>query len=157
LLPLDEAGLRLDHAFPSGSIDAHALKSNDDIDIQALVKASGVLTYPVRQGERIVSSVTVAAKSDGVWSLESVGSANQVRAIAAIRDTDASESGRDPAGYFVVTVPALKAVLLGYNGHDGVVLSDVIGNDSLGMRAGEWQDAAKVLRAVARAIKPRKR
>jgi hypothetical protein len=145
--------LELGIAYVSRFIDAAELRhSAPDPDVEQLLSDAYAVTFPVKHGDDVVSSVTVAPTPDGAWKIQSVGSANQVKAIGKIRDQDAARSGRDPASYFVLTIPALKMFLVGHRDEEGVLVSQVFDNDRLGLRAGEWEPASDVLRMAMRTM-----
>lgn len=151
--PLDPGQLKLGEGFRSCFIGRDELRQEvPNPDFRALLSKGSVVTYPVKQGDRIVSSVTVAQKPAGGWGLESVGSVNQVRAIAEIRDSDVAETGRDPGDYFLVSIPALKVFLVGTAAGEGVIVSSVFNNAILGFQAGVWAPAEEVLAAAARRV-----
>lgn len=148
--PLDRDQLELGDAFRSCSIGSEELRHDAAaIDLDVMLSRGGVITFPVRQGDKIVSSVTLTETPEGGWRLEGFGSVNQVSAIAKLRDHDALQRGRDPASYFVVAIPELKLFLVGTESDDGVVVGSVFNNAALGVRAGEWARASDVIESAA--------
>ena len=154
--PLDPDQLRLGDAFHSCFLrEDEVVNSVTALDVRALLSKGRVVTYPVRQGDQIVSSITLTHKPEGGWRIDSIGSANQVRAIVEVRDHHTVATGRRASDYFVVSIPALKVVLVATEGRDGVMVSTVFDNLTLGLHAGVWRPADEVLEAAARIINRR--
>jgi hypothetical protein len=145
---VDPASLELGSAYRSCYIGTDELRHHPHLDLLSCLSQANVVTYPVKQGDKVVSSVTVAQKPGSGWAVKSVGSANQVRAVTEIRDHDAAETGQDPEDYFVLSIPGLKVVLVGTERRDGLMVSEAFDDGRLGLRAGTWRRADEVLRAA---------
>jgi hypothetical protein len=149
LVQIDADNLKLGPAYRSYFIGNDELRHLHDLDLNSRLSQASVMTFPIEQGDRVVSSVTVARTPGGGWAVEGVGSANQVRAVTEIRDHDAAETGHDPQDYFVLSIPGLKVVLVATKRAGGLMVSDAFDDPRLGLRAGAWKRVDEVLGAAA--------
>ena len=118
----------------------------------ALLNDTGQVTYPVKVGDRVRSSMTFA-NVKGEWKPVAFGDANLHKLYARTRDQNAQSAGLQKTDYFIVRIPALGLAFLGYEKEGGLMLVPILDESGYGFKAGmsiPASDAFAALREAAR-------
>ena len=141
-VPLKEYMVRLDRLQKyEPSTDPHTLLSD-----------TGQVTYPVKVGDRVRSSLTLA-NVKGEWKPLSFGDANLHKLYSRIRDENSRTAGLQKADYFTVRIPALNLAFLGYEKENRLMLVPILEGSEYGFRAGESIPARDAFMAVREAAR----
>jgi hypothetical protein len=127
-------------------------KYEPNTDPRTLLSDTGEVTYPVRVGDRVRSSLTVS-NAEGKWKPISFGDANLHKLLARIRDENLRTSGLQKTDYFIVRIPALNLVFLGYEKEDRLLLVPILDDSAYGFRAGGSIQARDVFVRVREAAR----
>ncbi|KPK91871.1 MAG: hypothetical protein AMJ94_06245 [Deltaproteobacteria bacterium SM23_61] len=127
-------------------------KYEPNTDPRTLLSDTGEVTYPVRVGDRVRSSLTIS-KAEGKWKPISFGDANLHKLVARIRDKNSRTAGLQKTDYFIVRIPALSLVFLGYEKEDRLLLVPILDDSAYGFRAGASIQARDVFVAVREAAR----
>lgn len=100
--------------------------------------------YVVRVKSEARSSVEMSRVRGG-WEARSFGNAPEAKLLDQVRREVVKATEIDSSAFFEVRIPALNLYFLGHQGPDGLMLSPLLDDPSLGFKAGEPQLAAKVL------------
>ena len=117
-----------------------------------LLSDTDLVTYPVKVGERVRSSLTLS-NINGEWKPVSFGDANLNKLYAKTREENARSAGLQKSDYFVVKIPALNLAFLGYEKEAGLMLVPILDDRAYGFRAGEGMPASDVFVAVREAAR----
>jgi hypothetical protein len=96
------------------------LLSTADVPVRELLVDGRERLVPLSTNDVVTSCVVVAALTDG-WAIRRVGSANLARSITTARHADSTSSGRQLSRYFIVNVPHMYRVYLGYEDDDELI------------------------------------
>ena len=122
-------------------------------DPNKLLTGGDQFTYPVFANNQLRSSITVA-RTEGGWKAVSFGSPTRVRLISKARPGGGTEGARiQPAGSFVVEIPAFNLVFVGHQAEGTLMLTPVLDNASLGLQAGVSLPADRVFTTMIPAAK----
>ena len=127
-------------------------KYEPSTDPRTLLSDTGQVTYPVGVGGRVRSSLTLS-NVKGEWKPVSFGDANLHKLFAKIRDENARTAGLQKTDYFIVRIPALNLVFLGYEKEDRLVFVPILDNSAYGFRAGGSIQARGAFLAVREAAR----
>lgn len=100
--------------------------------------------YPVEVAGQARTTVEVRAV-DGRWETARIGGAQKARALDKSRKSVMRVSGALSSDFFEVRIPALSLFFLGHQNAEGLQLTPLADDASLGLRAGEAQSASKLL------------
>ena len=121
-------------------------------DPAPLLHAANRVVYPVLVGSQVRSSITVGAAAKG-WEVTSFGSPNHAKVLSRVRAASA-ESARIPSvSLFVVEVPGLKLVFVGYRADGRIVLTPILDDAGFQFKAGQPISADKVFQRIRVAAK----
>lgn len=112
-------------------------------DPNRLLKPIGKVIYPVTAGSEVRSSIVLQKGKEG-WKASNFGGTNFARLITSARDRTATATSLPPAAFFVVQVPALNAYFIGFRQSDKLMLSAVIDDPKLNLKAGTPMPAEQV-------------
>ena len=104
-------------------------------DPRTLLSDTGLVTYPVKVGDGVRSSLTLG-NVKGEWKPLSFGDANLHKLYSRIRDENSKSAGLQKADYFAVRIPALNLVFLGYEKENRLMLVPILDDGAYGFRAG---------------------
>lgn len=112
-------------------------------DPNKLLKPIDKVIYPVSSKEQVRSSIVLQKSKEG-WKASDFGGANFARLVTTAREQSAKTTSLAPTAYFVVQVPALSAYFLGYRQGDKLMLTSVIDDPKLNLRAGASLPAEQI-------------
>jgi hypothetical protein len=121
-------------------------------DPNKLLKPIDKVIYPVKTGAQVRSSIVLQKRKEG-WKASDFGGPNFARLVTQARDESVKATSLPLTAYFVVQAPALNAYFLGYRQNDKLMLTSLIDDPALNLRAGTPLPAEQVfgdLSAVAR-------
>jgi len=127
-------------------------KFESSTDPRTLLNDTGQVTYPLKVGEQVRSSLTLA-NVKGEWKPVAFGDANLNKLYARIRDENSRTAGLQKSDYFIVRIPALNLFFLGYEREDRLMLVPILDDSAYGFRAGESIPARDVFVAVREAAR----
>jgi hypothetical protein len=127
-------------------------KYEPNTDPRTLLSDTGQVTFPVKVGDRVRSSVTLS-NVKGEWMPVSFGDANLHKLFARIRDENSRTAGLQKTDYFIVRIPALSLVFLGYEKEDRLLFVPILDDSAYGFRAGGSIPARDVFVAVREAAR----
>ncbi len=88
-------------------------------------------------------------KKDGFWRIAAIGSAIDAQAVELVRKRLAADKSKDQAAYFLLRVPQLFLLFVGYYDAQGkLMLASVWPNDELDIKVGVEKPAEDVLRIL---------
>ena len=100
--------------------------------------------FPIEVAGQVRSTVEMQAVN-GQWRMARIGGAQKIRAMdKQRRSTMASRSLRS-SDFFEVRIPALNRVFLGHHDAEGLMLTPLVDDDALALKAGISEPANKVL------------
>lgn len=108
--------------------------------------------YPVVIGDQVRSSITLASTPKG-WEAASFGSPNRMKLLSKARALSIETTKLAPAAYFVVEVPGLKLVFVGYRAGGVLMLTPVLDDAAFKFQAGVAMAADKVFATIRVAAK----
>jgi hypothetical protein len=117
-------------------------------DPNKLLKPIDKVIYPVRVRDEVRSSIVLQKGKEG-WKASDFGGANFARLVTRARDESAKTTSLAPTAYFVVQVPALNAYFLGYRQEEKLMLTSLIDDAALNLRAGIGLPAEQVFGELA--------
>ena len=121
-------------------------------DPAPLLHAANRVFYPVLVGSQVRSSITVGATAKG-WEVTSFGSPNHAKLLSRVR-AESVEAARVPSGsLFVVEVPGLNLVFVGYRAEGRIVLTPILDDAGFQFKAGQPISADKVFARIRVAAK----
>ena len=124
------------------------LKRPRSADPEAMLGSEDEVVYPIEVGPETRTSVTVK-KKDGFWRVAAIGSATDAHAIESVRKRLAAEKGKELTAYFLLRVPQLYLLFVGYYDAQGkLMLASVWQNDDFAIKAGTELPAEDVLRIL---------
>ena len=124
----------------------------DGQDPNELLHEGKQLLYPVVIGDTVRSSITLASTPKG-WEATSFGSPNRMKMVSKARALSIDTTRLAPAAYFVVEVPGLKFVFVGYRAGGILMLTPVLDDTALKFQAGVAVPADRVFSMIRVAAK----
>lgn len=112
-------------------------------DPEKLLKPIDKVIYPVITNEQVRSSIVLQKGKEG-WQASDFGGANFARLVTRARDESAKAASLAPTAYFVVQVPALNAYFLGYRQDGKLMLSSIIGDPGMNLKADAPSPAEQI-------------
>lgn len=112
-------------------------------DPSALLHPTGQITYPVKVGERVQSSITLH-KDNSTWRAVSYGSPMLITALQDTRDVVVKRERREIKEFFQVRIPALNLHFIGHMAGDKLMLTPVRDMEMYGLKKGDTQAAAQL-------------
>jgi hypothetical protein len=108
--------------------------------------------YPVLVGHQVRSSITVGAGTKG-WEVTSFGSPNRARLLSRALAESAETAHVSSSSLFVVEVPGLKLLFVGYRVEGRIFLTPILDDPSFQFKAGQPISADKVFARIRVAAK----
>lgn len=112
-------------------------------DPNALLHPTGQITYPVKVGERVQSSITLH-KENSTWRPVSYGSPMLITALQDTRDVVVKRERRESKEFFQVRIPAFNLHFIGHMAGDKLMLTPVRDMEMYGLKQGDTQAAAQL-------------
>jgi hypothetical protein len=112
-------------------------------DPNAIVKPIGKVIYPVSTNERVRSSIVVQKAEKG-WQASDFGGANFARLVTEARERTAKATSQPSNSFFLVQVPALNVYFIGYLEEGKLMLSSIIDDPKMNLRAGNPLPAEQI-------------
>lgn len=127
-------------------------KYNENQDPNGLLHERKQFLYPVVVGNQVRSSITVASTAKG-WEATSFGGFNRIKMLSKVRADSIETSKLAPSAYFLVEVPGLKLVFVGYRAGGVLMLSPLLNDPSFNFREGVAMPASRAFTTLRPAVK----
>ena len=125
--------------------DLRAYRSGTDP--RTLLRDLNTVVFPVFVNDEVKSSVTVEKRNDR-WQGTSFGAPMLARAFESVRKADASANNLSPQAYAMVHVAALNRHYLAHRSGTRLMLTPIIDDPALRLRAGRSVPAEQVFLAL---------
>lgn len=112
-------------------------------DANKMLKPIDKVIYPVNANNQVRTSIVLQKGKDG-WKTSDFGGANFARLATRARDESARTNNLPPAAFFVVQAPALNAYFLGYRQAGKLMLTSLIDDPDMNLKAGAALPAEQV-------------
>ena len=112
-------------------------------DANKLLKPIDKVIYPVSANDQVRTSIVLQKGKEG-WKTSDFGGANFARLVTRARDESAKATNLAPAAYFVVQAPALNVYFLGYRQDGKLMLTPLIDDPDMNLKAGTALPAEQV-------------
>lgn len=116
-------------------------------DPDKLLSGGNQVVYPLLVTEQVRSSITIG-EINGNWKAVSFGSPKFIKLSNTILTKSAEVTGISPSSYFVVRVPALNLVFLGYRIDNKLMLVPLLDAPHFGFKAGVSMEANEVFTTI---------
>lgn len=103
-------------------------------DPNKLLHEAKRIYYPVQVDDKVRSSLTVSATAKGL-AVSSFGSPNKIKLVARARENSIDATRLTAAQYFLVEVPGLKLVFVGYRVDSTLMLVPILDNSGFEFKA----------------------
>ncbi len=135
---MDElSNLTLGAPFPVYFIGLDALKSfGEQQNAETLLAESTKKLYPVHARGKVRTSVSLEKKGDQ-WQTVNFGRPSLVKKLDIVRTTLAEKHDRDPADYFLVSIPSIYLMCVGYREDGEIKLAPLAKHEMLGLDTEE--------------------
>jgi hypothetical protein len=141
--PAEVQRAQLDNPLGDYMVRLDELSQYHGADPSSLLHSTGLVTYPVKVGEKVQSSVTLR-KQDSQWKAVSFGSPLLTTALHDARDGVVKRERRASQDFFQVRVPALNLHFVGHMVDGKLMLTPVRDIEAYGLKKGDTQPAAMI-------------